>query len=285
MPVADKAFRASGIGGSDAPAVAGIDPWQSPYELYLRKRGELEPIVETEPMRWGKILEPVVAAEYARRTGQELIPLDVIRSERYPWMFGHIDRWIVGSKRILECKTTRMPFGWGEPGTDEIPLHYAAQVHHYLTVTGNEVCDIAVLIGGSDFRIYTVEADHTIAELLIEQQRVFWERVQRGEPPDPINTRDAVRRWGTFGGAGRVEAGEAQLDAVETLRTLHRQKSAREALEEQAKTVIMQALGEDGDTLVGSDGTALVTWKLDSGRKEYTVAAREPARRFLLKDE
>ena len=50
----------------------------------------------------------------------------------------------------------------GEPGTDEIPDYYMTQVQHYLAVTGVKTADVAVLIGGNDFRIYTIEADEEL---------------------------------------------------------------------------------------------------------------------------
>jgi hypothetical protein len=42
-------------------------------------------------------------------------------------------------------------------------------------------------------------------------------------------------------------------------------------------------LGERGSSLVAPSGLLLATWKLDRGRKAYTVEAREPSRRFLVK--
>lgn len=279
------ANRATGIGGSEAAAVAGVDPWSTAYELFLRKRGELPPVETTEPMRWGTLLEPVIAEEYARRTGVALVkPQEMLRSEKYPWMIGHLDRIVLLDDRLLECKTSRLPIGWGESGTDEIPVHYAAQVHHYMILGGFEVADVAVLIGGSDFRIYTVEANPAIATMLIEQERLFWEMLQRGQAPEPANMRDAVRRWGRLDTVGRVEAGPDELEAIARLRWLRDQKRDFEADEEALKTKIMTALGDTGDALVDERGITLATWRIDNGRKAYSVEARDPARRFLLKD-
>ena len=278
-------IRLTGIGGSDAPAVAGLDPWQSPYQLWLRKRGELEPPELNEPMRWGTLLEPLVAQEYSRRTGFAVHkPVELLRSEAYPWMIGHVDGIALDGERLLECKTARFARGWGEPGSDEIPLHYAVQVHHYMIVAEARVCDIAVLIGGSDFRIYTVEADRDIAEILIAQQRDFWNRVREGEPPDPINVEDAVRRWGAFDVAGKVEAGDVERAAVYELRSCKTIRDDLAQREDAAKTIVLRALADQGDALVDDLGNVLATWRLDNGRKAYSVAAREPARRFLLKD-
>jgi putative phage-type endonuclease len=65
--------RNKGIGGSDVSAICGLNPWRSPLSVYLEKTGQIEAAEENEAMRWGTLLEPVVAkicppektAEYA----------------------------------------------------------------------------------------------------------------------------------------------------------------------------------------------------------------------------
>jgi putative phage-type endonuclease len=278
--------RRTGIGGSDAAAAIGISPWATPYDLWMEKLGEAEPLSVSEPMRWGTLLEPIVAAEYCRRTGREIEAAPaMLRAAAWPWMIGHIDARVVGESRILEVKTARLGIGWGEPGTDTIPLQYLTQVHHYLIVTGAEIADIAVLIGGSDFRVYEVERDDDIAGALIQQEHGFWQHVLDRSPPEPVNVRDALHRWGRLANRGSVIATEADIEAITKLRDIHNIKTEIDAAEEAAKLVVMKSLGEHSDTLVDLAGTPLATWKLDKGRKSYTVQAREPARRFLLKEE
>jgi putative phage-type endonuclease len=277
--------RRTGLGGSDAAAALGISPWRTPYDLWLEKTGQSDvmTLTATEPMRWGVLLEPVIIGEYVRRTGREIVPADeMLRHSKYEWMIAHLDGRVVNG-RILEVKTARDGRGWGEPGSDEIPSAYLVQCHHYMIVSGAEICDLAVLIGGSDFRIYEIHADATIAEQLVAREAEFWRQVERREPPDPIDLHDAVSRWGRLLIEGAVEADQYELDAIESLRRFREQRKALDEAEEQAKLIIMQALGERGDTLVDANGARLATWALDKGRRGYTVEAREPARRFLLK--
>jgi predicted phage-related endonuclease len=206
----------------------------------------------------------------------------MLRHPTHAFMLAHIDGRVDNS-RIVEIKTTRTAAGWGETGSDEIPLQYLVQVHHYLVVTGAMVADVAVLIGGQDFRLYQVAADAEIARTLVEQEYVFWRRVEDREPPDPVNTTDAVRRWGSLTAAGTVVAGELELYAVERLHQIKQQTKLLEAEADTAQLQLMAALGEEGDHLVDEAGTLLATWRLDNGRKAYSVAAGEPKRRFLLK--
>jgi putative phage-type endonuclease len=278
--------RRTGIGGSDAAAALGLSPWRTPFDLWIEKLGEGDPLPASEPMRWGKLLEPVIAAEYCRRTGRTIEPAPaLIRHPTHPWMIGHIDGRVVDEPgRILEVKTAGIGIGWGEPGTDEIPLQYLTQCHHYLIVSGAEAVDVAVLIGGQDFRLYTIRRDDDIAGSLFEQEYTFWQCVQDRVPPDPVNTADAVRRWGRLRSAGAVTASEIEQQAIERMREIRRIRADLDVEEDAAKRLIMSTLADRGDTLVDLAGTSLATWKLDNGRKGFKVEAREPARRFLLKD-
>jgi putative phage-type endonuclease len=141
------AARQHGIGASEAAAVLGLSPWESAFSLHWRKRGVLGGVDETEPMRWGTILEAPIAAEFARRH-------PTVRVERVglcahvdrPWQLATPDRLIVdpdegcdcpaaGCRRtgvctaggavtaVVECKIddAHHAYAWGEEGSDDIP--------------------------------------------------------------------------------------------------------------------------------------------------------------------
>lgn len=289
--------RQNGIGGSDAPAVLGLSKWRTPLQVYLEKRGEAEPQAESEPMRWGTRLEPLVRQEYADRTGEVVrLPDGLLRHPKYPWMLATIDG-VTDSQRLVEIKTARTAEGWGEPGTDEVPQAYLIQVQHYLAVTALPVADVAVLIGGQDFRLYEVPADRELQDMIVEQEAEFWRRVQDGTPPDPVTYADVVARYGRTSRAATVVATPAVLDAVRTLRQIKAEREALDAREEAARAVVMQALG-DADTLVDADGKTLCTWKAAKPSQRLDGAALkaahpeiwqqfaklgEPSRRFLIK--
>jgi putative phage-type endonuclease len=277
--------RRTGLGGSDAAAALGLSPWQTPYDLWEQKRGLAPPLEQTEPMLWGHLLEDIIRREYAKRTGMEVRPVkELIRHPKHAWMFAHLDGKIGADNRaILEVKCARTSEGWGEPDTSEVPLHYLLQIHHYLSVTAAEVCDVAVLIGGSDFRLYQVERDPEIEEHLVEGEAAFWQQVEQGVPPAPMTLEDAVRRWGHSNAQGFTLAGVDEIEAVYQLRSLHQQKKDLLRMEEGLKLALTTALGENGANLVHPGGELLATWKLDSGRKGYSVAPKEPSRRLLIK--
>lgn len=176
--------RQQGIGGSDVAATLGLSPWKSPRELYEEKRGGVEIVEPSEPMRWGTLLEPVIRQEYAERTGRTVrVPTEALVHPTHAFMCANPDG-LTDDGRVLEVKCARNAYGWGEPGSDAIPQHYLLQVQHYLIVSALPVADVAVLIGGCEYRQYEIPADPELQEMLIEGERAFWEAVESGSPPD-----------------------------------------------------------------------------------------------------
>ena len=178
-------FRRKGIGGSDAAAILGLSPWASPLDVYLSKTGEL-PTESDEPsdaMRFGSILEDIVAQEFSRRTGLKVRRRNaMLQHKDYPFMLANLDRRIVGGG-ILECKTANA-FTAGD-WADGVPEHYMCQVQHYLAVTGEKFAYIAVLIGGQKFEFARIERDEPFISTIIDYERTFWhDNVLAGKAPE-----------------------------------------------------------------------------------------------------
>ena len=165
------AQRRLGIGGSDAAAVLGLSKWKTPLALWQEKSGQApDDDSDSEPMLCGRVLEPVIRQQYAQRTGRTVrLPEQILAHPQHNWMLANIDG-ITECGRIVEIKTARTGADWGEAGTDQIPQAYLLQVQHYMAVTGCAVADIAVLIGGADYRMYEVQADAELQAMLIDAE-------------------------------------------------------------------------------------------------------------------
>jgi len=188
--------RRRGIGGSDAAVVLGLSRWKTPYQLWQEKTGLIaDDDKDTPVMYWGRTLEAVIRAHYQTATGLYIeVPPKQLRHPENNWMIANVDG-LTSNGKILEIKTARTADGWGEEGTDEVPDAYALQVQHYMAVTGRKMADIAVLIGGSDFRIYSIGADVQLQSDLIKAESAFWELVQKRAPPEIISYEEARQRW------------------------------------------------------------------------------------------
>lgn len=290
------AERRKGVGGSDAAAAIGLSKWMTPLELWLDKRGELIR-EETSSMRWGITLEPIVRQEYCNQTGAEvLVPEAIYQHSQHAFAIINLDGLVLSRDRIYEGKTSRTGEGWGEPGTDEVPPEYNLQVQHGMAITGLPMADIAVLIGGSDFRIYCVEADLDLQQMMLEREAEFWQMVVDERPPEPTTPADVKLRWKMATAGKQAEADMELANDCLSLRDLKDALKAGEAQKESLEAKLQTAM-MDAAELVWN-GETLATWKnvnanprfdLERFKAEqselYQQYLQEPAasRRFLLK--
>lgn len=281
--------RRLGIGGSDAAAVCGLSNWKTALGLYMEKIGEGEDQDETERMYWGKRLEDIVAEEYTRRTERDASVWPVmLRSIRHPFMLANLDRLILPRDPaegygVLECKTVDRYAAkeWGDPGTSNVPKEYMLQVQHYMVVTGFTWADLAVLIGGNEFRIYRIDHDPEIAKSLVTLEEEFWGMVKNRIPPEPDcdhkTTRELLQRLYPKTNGEIVDLSDLAADS-EHLREAKGKIKELEGIERFHSNRLLAAMGEASLGLL-PDGTAYArTW-----REPYTRAASEVAGGFTLR--
>lgn len=262
--------RRTGIGGSDVAAILGISKWRTPLDVYLDKIGEGEEQADNASMDWGRRLEPVIRQAYADRTGHSVeCSTEMFRHPVHQFMVANVDG-LLDKDGVLEIKTARSGADWGEEGTDEIPEYYLTQVMHYLVVTGRQYCDVAVLIGASDFRIYRVDYDPELAALIIEEEKKFWTLVESRTPPAP---RSLGEMKIAFPISEKV-AVEASSDISEALVRLRGIRASLEELKGKESELTAQIQGFMGtaDTLT-VDGQIACTWKTGKGAARLDSAS------------
>lgn len=196
------AQRRLGVSASEIAAVMGISPWESPFSLYWRKVNGWE--FEANPaMEWGNRLEPVVATKFAEAHAEEFtIYAGRLIQGAEPWMLATPDRLLYEptagrddfhpfALAVLELKTAHNADGWGDAGTDDIPVYYRAQVLWQMLVVDVQWAHVAVLIGGSDYREYTVLRDDKDIRVMVEHGRRFMAQLEQGDPP-PLDSHSAT---------------------------------------------------------------------------------------------
>jgi putative phage-type endonuclease len=197
--------RRKGVTASEIAVILGLSPWSSPYALYHQKLGILPPQEDNAMMERGRVLEPYVVEKFRIEhlgeyevlgNGRELYA----HSER-TWQLATPDRllWEIDDPlqltvngleplAVLETKTASDMSEWGEPGTDEIPVHYRAQVLWQMDVMGVPRAYVAVLdIKQWEVREYVVEMDdaaRTDLELMRKEAENFLFRIEVGAAPD-----------------------------------------------------------------------------------------------------
>lgn len=189
--------RGQGIGSSDAASAVGISPYKSPLGLWLEKteRQPAPDISANDAVFWGTTLEHIIANVYAQRTGSKVRRLNaVLQHPEHSFMLANLDRVVqhpTDGSGILEVKTAGLYSArfW----EDGVPDFYQCQVLHQLAVTGKPWCDVAVLIGGQDFRIYRILPDQAKMADLIKREAAFWQCVVHDIPP-PADGSDSSGR-------------------------------------------------------------------------------------------
>jgi putative phage-type endonuclease len=265
------------LGSSDVPKVLGLSPWGSPWEVWSRLHGLTGYDSGGSPATSrGHMLEGALLARYASETGLQVVPgpplgMPGIVHPRLPWAHARPDGFASDGQTawLVEVKTARYldeEDGWGDAGTDRIPVYYLAQVAWQMACTGADRVDVVAFgVGRDDYRVFVVRRDPVLIDSL-ERKVARWHRrhVEGGELP-AVDGSDEARvalalRWPRH-------QGEA-LDLVaddETARLAHELASVRDALDhlEGRRTLLEQTLQARmgaARRLVDAHGMRLATW-------------------------
>lgn len=264
--------RRSYLGGSEISAIAGLNPYKTAVDIYLEKISDEAPEeITSEAAHFGILLEDIIAKEYARRTNNTVtIHQEVIRHPEYPFIGANIDRWVNDGEFILECKTTSLMQRdkWGEEGTDSIPEHYLLQCAYYAMICDKPKVDLAVLIGGQNFKLYQYNKNEALENHLLQIAKNFWlNHVEKRIPPQAINLQDINKLY--------PEANEDSIVADQEIENLFIKlsslKSQSADIEENIKQTQLQIQNFMGynSILLDHQNNVLATWKSSKGRTSF----------------
>lgn len=193
--------RAGRIGGSDASAVVGLNPYKDNVTLWMEKTGQAaaEDVSEKPYVKYGTQAEDHLRELFKLDFPEYQVlyePDNMWLNDRFPWAHASLDGWLVdqdGRQGILEIKTTNILQSMQKKKWNQrIPDNYYIQLLHYLMVTE---FDFAVLKAqlkfdyGGDIVLHTrhyrierseVEAD---IEYLQSSEKTFWKQVQERKQP------------------------------------------------------------------------------------------------------
>lgn len=253
------------FGASEAAAVCGLSHYETPLHIYLRKRGEIPEVEETDAMRMGKLLEPIVLGEYERRTGYNLRPEPrMLLHAEHQHIGATLDSWVRAdlSVWVVDAKTTtfRRAEEFGDDFTDEIPDDFLMQLQQQMLVAGVEFADLAVLLDGRTLRVYRVAANAELQELIVECTSALLELILAGNPPDPTyhhrSTNDLLKAIYGIDKDREVILSEQAAECWGGYETLGQQIKELQSQREECQNVVLHSLGEAGVGLL-PDGSSL----------------------------
>ena len=260
-------LRRSGIGGSDAATIMGLNPYSSKLTLYADKKGILPEKEDTESMRIGRDFEDYVAQRFSEETGKKVKRSGYMwRHPTYEFIIANIDREVVGEDALLECKTT-MNYERHDYDSGEIPMNYYCQCMHYLGVTGCEKAYLAVLVFGKGFYWFEIKRDESEIAALIDNEVEFWQAyVLQNRPPladgsdSSMDTLSVLHPYGDGNAtqvAGKDDAMRNYMEIGDTIKRL-------KAQQDEIKAQLCQMLGSNS-VGIGSDFS--FSWKNQSSMR------------------
>lgn len=218
------AERKKWIGGSDIAAIVGLNPHATAMSVYLDKTGlfgdEVDTGDGTDPANIGLLQEATIAELYLRRmskapdfpagmrlalrgdgrtTVRRKIEVDGFEvpcqatPDRYVVLLDgedEIDDW--GAEFKMRGRWTS--HAWGPSGVGPIPDEVEMQVQWTMGVCEIDRWDVAALVNGNDFRVYTVKFDPEVFEMLLGAARTFWKDLADGKHPD-LDTSAATKSY------------------------------------------------------------------------------------------
>ena len=297
-------YRESGIGSSEVATIVGLNPWETPYQLWRRKVGLDAPKQENFAMKAGHYLEDAVSLFWQDETGQQVIKSSagdwLIRDDKRPYLQVSPDRtyWLADmphcneNKGILECKTTQMTID-----EDDIPKHWFVQVQYQLGVAGYQHGSLAWLTQGRNFGYKDLAFVPDFFAWLVEEVDKFWvDNIQAKQEPTAASVQDILLKYNRHTDGKIVEVNDEIFAAYQDLKAVKDELSAIEekktALEEKIK------LGFGDAEAISYDGQTLATWKAPKTSNKFDAKAftaahpdlakeftfpTQGARRFLLK--
>ena len=297
-------YRKSGIGSSEVATILGLNPWETPYQLWRRKVGLDEPKIETFAMKAGHYLEDAVAQFWHDDTGREIIKSSagdwLIRNNERTYLQVSPDRtyWLAGEKRnasnkgVLECKTTQMQIS-----SDDLPKHWFCQVQYQLGVAELKEGSLAWLCSGREFGYKDLSFVPDFYAWIVEEVEKFWlDNIQGKKEPEATSVQDVLLKYNRHTDGKIVEVNDAIFSDYQRLKEvkkdLDKLNEIKTELEERIK------LGFGDAEAISYGGQTLATWKAPKPSMKFDDKAFKAAypdmasefskevqgaRRFLLK--
>jgi len=267
-----KEVRSQGIGSSEIAAVLGVDPYLTPYQLWMKKTGRAEEFEGNKFTEAGHRLEAAVAAYFADRTGAEITPgyEDDVHFVHPEWEYirctpDRFYRMPSGVVGILECKTTQRNI---DP--EYLPEYWFCQNQYQAAIINAEYpvksnpeikeCAIAWLYRGLDFHYHLFDVNPVFGEFLINAAGEFWTKhVLTDTPPEVKNRDDLIAAYPTHFDGKVIQASEELMREYEQLVEIRERVKELSEKEGEIKERL-QLIMKDAEAIQYYDET-IITWK------------------------
>lgn len=271
------ALRAQDITSTDAPALFGLSPYQTKFELWHgKKAGEVQVIDPNDRMLWGNRLQDAIAdgiaqdqklrvrkmPEYIRIPGARIgssFDFEIIEALPGSPFAPIFDELGPGILEIKNVDWLAFRNGWTiADDFIEAPPHIEVQVQHQQLVAGRRWSLIGALVGGNRYELLERRADESVHRGILAGARAFWASIDAGQAPDPVmpDDADAVIAMNQFSEPGKLYDARGDASLATLVSEYHRFGEAKRDAEEQQKIRKAELLAKIGDheKVIGLDG-------------------------------
>ena len=278
--------REKGIGSSEVATVLGVNPYQTPYQLWLIKTGRVK-VEEKENflMKAGHYLEDAIShfcadearLEIVKNSASEFIVVnkekEFLRVSPDRYAFPIDARHTKENKVIIECKSTQ-----NQVDKDDISKYWFTQVSYQLGVTELNRAYLAWLTQGRSFDYKIINFDPDFFAFIAEEVERFWvDCVLGGMEPALSNLSDVLIKY------PRHEEGKSKVADIELIdmwaelkdinTEIKRLQSTKEEIESAIKTSMLDAerliIPAEKDT----PERTIATWRASKESKKFDVEA------------
>ena len=283
--------REEGIGSSEVATVLGVNPYDTPYQLWLRKTGRA-PAKEEESflMKAGHYLEDAISRFCADEAGLEVVKNSaaefVVVDKDKPFMRVSPDRYAfpvdakhtADNKTIIECKSTQKAV---DP--DNISKYWFLQISYQMHVTRIHTSHLAWLIQGREFGYKKYEYDPEFCAFIEEEVERFWvDCVIGGREPALSNIDDVLIKFPRHEEGKKAYASddivEKWAELCDTNAEIKRLQAIKDALESDIKVSMLDA---EILALPASEDSPqekyLATWKASKPTEKFDAKALKEA--------
>ena len=174
---------------SETPAVLGLSPWTTPYQLWLQRTGRAT-VEVTTAMAHGTQLEPQARAAYEALTGHVMQPLVLVDGDYSASLDGiTLDGDLIVEIKCPKSKDAKL---LQEARAGRVPVHVYWQLQHQLLVSGADLAHLFVY-DGKDGILIEQQPEPEVWSTITQGWDRFVEYVVADRPP-PFTERDTVVR-------------------------------------------------------------------------------------------
>lgn len=276
--------REGGIGSSEVATVLGVNPYDTPYQLWLRKTGRVK-VEERESflMKAGHYLEDAISHFCADEAGLDIVKSSaaefVVVDKEKPFLRVSPDRYAFPSgakhtadnKVVIECKSTQKPV---DP--DNISRYWFCQVTYQLHITGIPMAYVAWLTQGRDFGCKPIYYDPDFAAFIAEEVERFWvDCVLGGREPALSTIQDVIIKFPRHEEGKKAYADDDLVSLWGDLRDTSEEMRRLQARKEEIESAMKAAMLDAERLVIPADNDnperTIATWKASKDTSKFDI--------------